>query len=1125
MTQFIEPNKKSDLTGPNALTWLQSLRTGLLEGLTVTKGSSGWLISLASGKFVLKGTNVYDDETRTDDTVLSASFTPGQNSHIVVYATYAYADVYPPTNVVYGVVIEQAAGIPAIPAQPADSVKLADIFIPGTATAITDADVKIVNAPKVPALGTDDADVLLERVVSSNYNLVVTGGGAFTYAPGPDILSWTEDLYLYAQAVTIQERYMSAPLAVGRIPAGSLTSMGDNAVAFVAFDRSAITDVGTPAVLVPKVLDLDDAATSDIADFFNAGTREQIVWLAMTVGGVLKRRAGFGNIFADEVVYDNATSGLAASDAQAAIDEVEGRVDAAESNISTNTTNIGSNDDDIEGLQNFQARGSGVYSGCTPSILNPTTVRITAGVLYDSFGRKQEPVQADIVVSTSADSEHIVYWDISTQTFKANIEYTSTFGDLLPGWSMPVAIVRADGAGNLTTIFDVRKSANDGDVGIAPRDGFVIPNHFPNLQQALRYISCFKVGQSSAPVPKKLYVTRDIANEPFNAGVSACVLFGGHGAGATRSDLLPLGDYQDGRQFAGLHVQGIGNDYSSGFLSGHRPRITWTGNGALFDFGDPSAYLHGGMTFENLEFRYNGAVDNSDWRRCVVRNAADARFVNCVFNGQSKASSIFTFDGDTTGADCDLGSQGVMVDNCLFAGTAPGGRPFWLHTDSLAMYGGGIHVRDSEFNVVSADNIMYIENLSSGEQGMRIEFSTCAFRGSFVDVISADAATAASFPVVLRDCLVKGTSVKIFDFNTVAGELRGLATGCSFAASISTQLDNGKFVSCRAIDGATIFTHPRRDTTLVDCDFMTDGHLGASPAPFLAVACKFALGVGSYFNDAGATVDDVVFADCHLKKTSLAGEADNNLFFAGDWAGHTIMLDNCVFEYANTLATPHTSAGFELTDTNLIMRGCRTAGARRVETSTVRGFIWMIGACSHLIMTGNELVEDMNLIYTDVTTAMDLVVVGNRFENAAVPAAGQSGMTFRSTGGIDIVGLFADNILQLEENGAPPTAGSVFIDSLGTGTEIFHFCNNMWQAPANFLTMPNGGGGTKVLVLTGNTLTVGTIDVGATNPLAALVAMNNFAPNCLLNHVETLKLLSTADQGGRYNIGSGVSWA
>lgn len=50
---------------------------------------------------------------------------------------------------------------------------------------------------------------------------------------------------------------------------------------------------------------------------------------------------------ASELGYSNATSGLAATTVQAAIDEVEGRVDTAESNISTNAANIATNASNI----------------------------------------------------------------------------------------------------------------------------------------------------------------------------------------------------------------------------------------------------------------------------------------------------------------------------------------------------------------------------------------------------------------------------------------------------------------------------------------------------------------------------------------------------------------------------------------------------------------------------------------------------------------------------------------------------------------------------------------------------------------------------------------------------------
>lgn len=54
---------------------------------------------------------------------------------------------------------------------------------------------------------------------------------------------------------------------------------------------------------------------------------------------------------ASEISFNNATSGLTATDVQGAIDEVEGRLDTAETNIGTNSTDIGTNSGDIATLQ------------------------------------------------------------------------------------------------------------------------------------------------------------------------------------------------------------------------------------------------------------------------------------------------------------------------------------------------------------------------------------------------------------------------------------------------------------------------------------------------------------------------------------------------------------------------------------------------------------------------------------------------------------------------------------------------------------------------------------------------------------------------------------------------------
>lgn len=96
-----------------------------------------------------------------------------------------------------------------------------------------------------------------------------------------------------------------------------------------------------PAEFVPFA-----EAVSSLLDGLSA-TRGAIVyraasaWAALaagTQGYVLKMGANdpaWGQVAADEVTYDNSSSGMTATDAQAAIDEVEGRVDTVEATYAT----------------------------------------------------------------------------------------------------------------------------------------------------------------------------------------------------------------------------------------------------------------------------------------------------------------------------------------------------------------------------------------------------------------------------------------------------------------------------------------------------------------------------------------------------------------------------------------------------------------------------------------------------------------------------------------------------------------------------------------------------------------------------------------------------------------------
>jgi len=135
---------------------------------------------------------------------------------------------------------------------------------------------------------------------------------------------------------------------------------------------------------------------------------------------------------ASEISYDNSTSGLAATDVQAAIDEVEGRVETNETNIGTNTTDIGtnvtniteltSNQDDLITLSGVPENSSdlGTFSG---------------SVIGDNVTVKTALSQLESAVSSTRITDVFVVADISARDALTGIDE----GD--------VAIVLDDGTG------------------------------------------------------------------------------------------------------------------------------------------------------------------------------------------------------------------------------------------------------------------------------------------------------------------------------------------------------------------------------------------------------------------------------------------------------------------------------------------------------------------------------------------------------------------------------------------------------------------------------------------------------------------------------------------------------
>jgi len=129
-----------------------------------------------------------------------------------------------------------------------------------------------------------------------------------------------------------------------------------------------LVDADTAATLTGKSIDADNNPISNLGtpEFAAAALTSNLVTSALPtqlvtadeVKGYVDTVAA-GQDQASEISYDNATSGLTATQVQAAIDEVEGRLDSTEAATGTNTTDIGTN---ATNLTNH--RGSYLYPWC-----------------------------------------------------------------------------------------------------------------------------------------------------------------------------------------------------------------------------------------------------------------------------------------------------------------------------------------------------------------------------------------------------------------------------------------------------------------------------------------------------------------------------------------------------------------------------------------------------------------------------------------------------------------------------------------------------------------------------------------------------------------------------------------
>ncbi len=279
MTQFIEPNQKSDLKQDVVRDWLSQAFTGILSGLDVSPTSvdpaNTFNVNISSGEAWINKTYVDDDETRLDLNLLTTIGPAGGDEHWIIYGSHTPAGTFPPPPMTISAAMTTP---PTVPTVPADSVKLADVFVPAGANGI--ADCTIVKAPKLPARGSNDGDIIIERLLSSNMNVLFGGGGAFSHN-GTDTLEWTEDIDLIATTITNKEKFASVPLTATRVGFGGLgpnqtahggtdhgtTVVGPNSILFAVLDRLSPQDPNSPTPTGMRVLDLDAPDATEANDW------------------------------------------------------------------------------------------------------------------------------------------------------------------------------------------------------------------------------------------------------------------------------------------------------------------------------------------------------------------------------------------------------------------------------------------------------------------------------------------------------------------------------------------------------------------------------------------------------------------------------------------------------------------------------------------------------------------------------------------------------------------------------------------------------------------------------------------------------------------------------------------
>jgi hypothetical protein len=292
MTQTVFPFLHTPIEAPDFIDFYENVyRTGVADGSEVSAGSAGWLITIGFGKVVIGGSYIHDDADKIDGIDLGHTF--GTNRHYAVYQNYAYAATDPAPTSIFAVAA--AATPPAQPIIPANSVKLADIFIPDTATDILHADVVISNVPKVHGpTNVLDSGRIFEKLIQSNSNSKFFTEGSVLYDNTAEEIQLSDDLILQS-FVTHNKTEFDGPALVRGTETGPInlaipgTLGSKDCIVYCLLDRSVPT---TAAVIELKTLDLTATWDPNLADFYDPTLGDQIFVFALVQGN----GAGFTDV-------------------------------------------------------------------------------------------------------------------------------------------------------------------------------------------------------------------------------------------------------------------------------------------------------------------------------------------------------------------------------------------------------------------------------------------------------------------------------------------------------------------------------------------------------------------------------------------------------------------------------------------------------------------------------------------------------------------------------------------------------------------------------------------------------------------------------------------------------------